>query len=187
MKKTIIVSGLLFFSFFSCEEKLPPRFVPEGGLRLVEVIASEGSDLAGNYMVTVLIAGQNVYEETFQDTVHVIGQVQIWLDRYPSYTATIPLSSAQIIQPTRMRGRILTIDPDEKFFLQVYWPLRLDDGSNLMDKLEFPESTAGSTVYAPPERIHILVELTLFTHLGFMHYGPVDFIMHPWKKVDLPE
>jgi hypothetical protein len=170
--------------FFSCEESLPPRIVPQNTLEITEIIANQEANNDGIF-IAVRIIGENKYVETFQDTVNVEGNIHIWWMKHPEIEANVPLDNRYFVEPTRIQGSILTIDPGGEFHLETRWYLNTDDGKNIIDLLDFSHSpVVGGIVTAAPEKFMLEVQLTLFKQTGLLRSKPLEFIFTGWKMAD---
>ena len=170
--------------FFSCEESLPPRIVPENTLAITKIFATQEASNAGIF-IGIRIIGENKYVETFQDTVNMKGNIHIWWTKHPEIEANVPLDNRYFVEPTRIQGSILTIDPGGEFHLETRWYLNTDDGKNIIDLLDFSHSPiVEGIVTAAPEKFMLEVELTLFKQTGLLRSKPQEFIFTGWKMAD---
>ncbi len=182
-----ILPYLLIFCLlllFSCEETLPPRIVPADTLQIIDVIATQGTDGTG-FVIVILIIGENVYEETFQDTVSLNGYAHIWWKKRPEIEAHVQLHNYNFTPENKMVGRILTIDPGQKFYIKTRWYLNTDDGENVMEYFTFKPTPDNNGYIHAPETFIIQVKATIFDQLGFMESDPVELEIKAWRKVDL--
>lgn len=179
----IIVCLLSAATLFSCHETLPPYSAPEHALILKPLIASQGVVGAGTIVVNVLIEGENRYEEVFQDTINVNGNLTIYWEDRPEYIRNIPLNNTQFLDPTPIQGRTLTLDPGEKFSMQVVWFLDTDDGLYIPDSLDYSDRLLNGILYANPETFIMKASMTLFNQLGLLETDPFEFILSGFGKV----
>jgi len=180
LKDSWLIFLVLLF-FLTCDESLPPRIVPQDTLEITAIIANQGAN-AGGIFVAINVFGQNNYEETFQDTVDVKGNIHIWWARKPEIEANVPLDNRHFTKPTRISGNILTLDPGEKFRLEALWYLNLDDGRYLINLLDFSNSSViNGIIIAKPEKFMVEVQLTLYEETGLLRSEPHEFIIEGWK------
>lgn len=177
---------ILVLVFFSCDEALPPRMVPQNTLAITDLIANqEAGD--GGIFVAIKVVGINRYGETFQDTVKVKGNVHIWWAKRPEIEAHVPLSNRHFKDPTRISGNVLTLDPGEEFHLETFWYCSTDDGTSIIDLLDFSDSpVVDGIVTAAPEKFVLEVQLALFEETGVLRSQPHEFIIKGWKRIEPP-
>ncbi|HKJ68373.1 MAG TPA: hypothetical protein VKA68_10495 [bacterium] len=174
-KSRIIKWGLycaVVVLFFRCEESLPPYGPPADVVRVTKlqaVTATEQlTDPEGRIRsyVIFLIDGINNYDDTLQDTAAVTGRLHVWFDADPSWTATLPLTNADISEPTDYSNGVLTLDPQEQFHLHTEWNLLSDDGTDILHELTSVDTVQQTgLVYAAPETLRFQVELSLFSQV----------------------
>lgn len=179
LKKIWYIFLLLIF-FFSCEESLPPRISPQNTLEITKVFIAQEAN--GGIFIAVKVIGENKYWETFQDTVNVNGNIHIWWTKHPEIEANVPLGNRNFVEPTRIQGNILTLDPGGEFHLETRWYLNTDDGRNIMDLIDFSNSPViGEIIIAAPEKFVLEVQLTVFKETGLLRSKPQEFIFTGWK------
>lgn len=177
---------ILVLLFFSCDETLPPRMVPQNTLEITEIIVNQEGGDAGIF-VAIKVVGVNRYGETFHDTVKVKGNVHIWWAKKPKIEANVPLSNRHFKDPTRISGNVLTLDPGEEFHLETFWYLYTDDGKIIIDMLDFSNSpVVDGIVTAAPEKFVLEVQLVLFEETGLLQSKPHEFIIQGWKRIEPP-
>lgn len=167
-----------------CDESLPTYQMPQNTLALTRVLAGQGTVGEGSIVLNILIKGENLYDEVFQDTVNIEGNVKIWWVRNPEFEANLPINNTQFIPPTPIHGRVMTLAPGGTFSLQLAWFLMLDDGRYLPEYLEYGNTDSNGIQHARPETLRIEVEMTLFQNLGLLQAEPVDFVLNGWRKVN---
>jgi hypothetical protein len=174
--------------FICCEESLPPRIVPQNTLEITDVLTAQEAEANGGIFIAILVVGENRYSDTFQDIVDVNGKIHIWWTRDPDVEANVPLKNGHFVEPTRIQGNILTLDPGEKFYLKTRWYLNTDDGRYFIDLADFSQSpNIGGIVTAPPEKFMLEVQLTLFKETGLLRSEPHEFIITAWKLANPTE
>lgn len=171
----------------ACEESLPPRVEPENPLVLTKMVANQGIYQAGPHMVFV-IEISNLYEETFQEEVNVHGKVTVWWERKPEIRTELEVTNSHFVPPTRLTGSVLTLDPGERCALKVYWYLQLDDGSSLLDLLDYSGAVpAGGLIQSKPERFVVEAEIKLFNQLGYLQSERLGFTFIGTKSAATPD
>ena len=181
--KNICYIFLSVIFFCSCDESLPPRIVPENTLAITKIFTAQETN--GGIYVAIKVIGENTYGETFQDTVKMKGNIHIWWAKHPEIEANVPLDNRYFVEPTRIQGSILTIDPGGEFHLETRWYLNTNDGKNIIDLLDFSHSPiVGGIVTAAPEKFMLEVQLTLFKQTGLLRSEPQEFILAGWKIAD---
>ena len=178
---------LIFMSVFvfSCDESLPPRIVPQNTLVISNIYISQGTDIRGIH-ISMLIEGENIYEDNFQDTVNVTGNIKIWWLRNPEISAKVKLNNFNFVEPTRIQGRVLTIDPNEKFYLEAKWYLDTDSDKYLIDLLDFTNNDIeGEITTAKPEKFAVKAQVIIFDQIGLITSDRYEFIFVGWKVVDI--
>ena len=182
--KSIWYIFVLIIVLVSCEESLPSRIVPENTLQITKIFIAQEANNDGIF-IAVRIIGENKYVETFQDTVNVEGNIHIWWAKHPDIEANVPLDNRYFVEPTRIQGSILTIDPGGEFHLETRWYLNTDDGRNVIDLLDFSNSpVVGGIVTAAPEKFILEVQLILFKETGLLRSKPQEFVLTGWKIAD---
>jgi len=184
MKKNIYILILcLILPVLSCDESLPPRIAPENTLQIVDIWASQMAN--GGIFVRFLIIGENLYEETFNAEVNVSGKLRIKWKRKPEKVATYDLNNSLFVEPTRIDGRTLTLDPGEQFYIAVSWYLNTDDGENIMDSLDFSDNNIqGNIITAKPEIFECETKVTVFDQVGLLISDVYEFTLVGWKMYD---
>jgi hypothetical protein len=166
---------------------LPPRIVPENTLHITDVFATQGTD-GGGLVLVVLIIGENIYEDTFHDTVSLNGYAHIWWKKRPEIEAHVSLHNYHFTTQNEIVGRILTLDPGDKFYIKTKWYFRTDAGNSVLDYFTFEENPDNNGyLHAKPETFVIQVKATLFDQLGFMESEPIEVEIKAWKKVELDD
>ncbi len=159
---------ILLMTALACEEKMPPRIEPQNTLAITNVLYTQGAYASGPFMEFVFII-TNLYEETFEGKVEIVGKAHVWMKKTPSIRATIAISNHHLAPPSNIVGDVLTIDPGGRCALKVYWYLLLDDGRNLLDLLDYSGSTAsGGLIRSKPELFVMDAEIKLFNQLGYL-------------------
>lgn len=176
----LIVAGILLLN---CEETLPPYTLPQETLILKPLIASQGTVGPGIPVINILIQGENQYEEVFQDTVSVKGELIIYWENRPDYIRSIPLNNTQFLEPTPILGRTMTLAPGEIFSMQVVWYLDTDDGLYIPDSLEYSDRLVNGLLYAEPITFVLQANLTLFNQLGLLQSEPFYFVFSGFGRV----
>ncbi len=175
---------ILLLLFVACDESLPLRIVPQNALEITRIIANQESSDAGIF-IAIDITGVNGYSETFQDMVTVKGNVHIWWARKPEVQANVPIGNQHFKPPTRISGKVLTLDPGEEFRLETFWYLDTVDGKNIIDMLDFSNgAVVDGLVTAAPEKFNLEVQLALFAETGLMHSKRHEFILKGWKLAE---
>ncbi|MBN2089574.1 hypothetical protein JW964_08165 [candidate division KSB1 bacterium] len=175
---------ILFLLFVACDESLPLRIVPQNTLEITRIIANQESGLGGIF-IAIDINGVNGYSETFEDTVTVKGNVHIWWARKPEVQANVAVGNQHFKPPTRISGKVLTLDPGEEFRLETFWYLNTIDGRNIIDMLDFSNSpVVDGMVTAAPEKFILEIQLALFAETGLMHSKRHEFILKGWKLAE---
>ena len=122
---------------------------------------------------------QNLYSETLYGKAVIAGRVEISFESRPDLTVTLPITE-QNLQPTTSYDpatEILTLDPQAKVWLKVYWNFRDNTGRMIYhDLTNFSTSNAtGRAFYRVfPENIHVRVYLQLYSQTS-MFEGDQDF------------
>lgn len=171
----------------ACEESLPPRVEPDNPLVLTKIIANQGIYQAGPHMVFVLEIS-NLYEETFQEKVTVNGKITVWWKKRPEIRKVLDISNNHFVPPTRLTGSVLTLDPGERCALKIYWYLQLDDGSSLLDLLDYSGAVpAGGLIQSKPESFAVEAEIKLFDQLGYLKSEQLTFSFTGTRSAVTPD
>lgn len=179
---SLVLSGMIIFS--ACDESLPPYEQPQNALAITDVFPAQGLVDPGIEILNIYITGMNLYEETFDDTVNVQGEVRIWWKRHPEITATLPLSNGNFVPPTPIRGSRLTLETNDLFYMKTVWSLYTDDGQYLIDLLNFSaHDVRGDYEYAKTETLVIEVELLVFRQIGMIRAEPVEYEFVGFRRV----
>ena len=181
MKKKYILLLMLAFvmTILSCDEAFPPRMVPSKIIVLRQALATYDVN-----NIDFSIVGENIYEETLQDTVDISGKIHLWWKKRSEIQAVIELTNQNfIVPPTRIiPPGILTMDPGERFFIKARWNLITDNGYNIIDLLEFPpELIVNNISKSKPEVFIFNVELNLFDQATKIELKYIEFTYQAWK------
>ncbi|NQT27445.1 hypothetical protein HQ585_18980 [candidate division KSB1 bacterium] len=171
LMKIIVLSVLLTtcFTLISCNESLPLYEQPENSLAITRVLASQGLVEPGIPILYIVIEGMNQYEETYDDTVNVQGELRIWWERHPELSATLLLSNANFIPPTPIHGSRLTLDPNQTFAMKTVYYFFSDDGQYIVDLLDYSANDIrGDYQYAKPETFIMKVDLLVYKQIGMI-------------------
>ncbi|NLP09026.1 hypothetical protein GX408_01380 [bacterium] len=175
---------VLLLTALSCEEKMPPRIEPQNTLAITNVFYAQGIYDSGPFMEFVFII-TNLYEETFEGKVEIVGKAHVWMKKTPSIRATVAISNHHLAPPSKISGNVLTIDPGGRCVLKVYWYLMLDDGRNLLDLLDYSGSAAsGGLIRSKPELFVMDAEIKLFNQLGYLQSERMVFEFTGYKPVE---
>ena len=184
--RLLLFSCVILFQclMIACDESLPPYGKPEGTLVITRVLANQGTVGDGFPILNVYIEGLNQYEETFDDTVHVKGEVRIWWKDHPDVYATVSLSNSDFIGETPIQGTRLTLDPGAHFFMQTVWYFYTDDGRYVINLLDYSnEDVRGDWEYARPETFVVEVELLMFHQIGLIQSEPIEIEITGYRRV----
>lgn len=182
MKCRLLALLALSLLVLSCDERLPTYVAPANVLALrVTTIEQLNDHFAppGNQEVHLVIVGENVHDEVFQDTVDFRGSVRIWWKRKPGRFKTIFLSEKNLTDRTLVHNRKMLLVPGQQFSMDVLWNLRSDDGIYLpseMDFLKFRQRSCDPNVHcATPEEFVVEVSLNVFDRLGYIGAPAKEF------------
>ncbi|OPZ64611.1 MAG: hypothetical protein BWY83_03156 [bacterium ADurb.Bin478] len=179
-----ICSLVLLLTALSCEEKMPPRIQPQNTLALTNVFYTQGAYASGPFMEFLFII-TNLYEETFEGKVQIVGKAHVWMKKTPSIRATIAIGNHHLAPPSKIVGDVLTIDPGGRCALKVYWYLLLDDGRNLLDLLDYSGNAAtGGLIRSKPELFVMDAEIKLFNQLGYLQSERLVFEFTGYKPAE---
>ena len=186
MKNYIIISLLLIVLSinFSCNESFPSRIIPNNVIVLKHVSANYGR-FAQSYILFA-ITGENIYEETLQDTLAVDGRINIWSKKRAEFKANVPLTYLGGNYDERFPNQTLfTLDPEEVFYIQIKWFGQSTDGRNIFDLLEFPDDRIKDNMsYSIPETLYYDIHLKIFDQPNMEMYIESDLVFESWKQVE---
>lgn len=183
-----LLNGIIFllicFLIIACNESLPPYAPPENVLAITQIVATQGTIGSGTPILNMNLIGVNQYEETFEDTINANGEVRIWWQRHPEFSATLPLSNSHFVPPTPIRGSRLILDPGDTFHMKTVWFLISDQGEYLIDLLDYSQSDVrGDFEYARPETLMIEVDLMIYRQIGMIRSDPFAFEFTGYRAV----
>jgi predicted component of type VI protein secretion system len=166
----------------SCQESLPTYVAPTNVLALrVSSVEQLNDHLAppGRQAVHIVIVGENIHDEVFQDTVDIRGSIRIWWKRKPGRYKTIYLSEKSLTDRSLVHNRKMLLVPGQQFSMDAVWNLRSDDGIYLpseMDFLKLRQRYCDPNVRcATPEVFVIEVSLNVYDRLGYIAAEPLEF------------
>ncbi|MCI0706808.1 MAG: hypothetical protein L0Y80_04890 [Ignavibacteriae bacterium] len=155
--------------FASCDEQLPAYNDPEqllsgemSGLYEIGVNPAAENNMAAFFTVT------NIYDETLEDTVDIVGSIEIRSQRNPHIRRTIPISPDKLyagVQYYDPATKILKLDPGRSITFAVTWDFVVDDrGVDPRGELFifFGELVCEYRCYAMPEELVLTGEVILF-------------------------
>lgn len=165
-----------------CEERLPVYSDPVDVMR-VSVAAVEQLDdhLAppGRQMVRIILQGVNAYDEPFLDSVRIEGTMKIWWERQPHRFRHIPLTQADLVDPSLVNNGKMLLVPGQTFSMEVFWNMRSDDGVYLPALMNFAWLTrricAPNIACADPETFVIETTLNVYDRIGVLQAPPARF------------
>jgi len=168
-----------------CEESLPSYESPVDLLAIRKMEASVGGVERSSLIID--IRGVNNYDDTLQDTVRVTGTLDVWFPSHEDWRITIPLTNADLKPPSRLIGRLLTIDPGDTFRLQASWDLVSKSGQDILPHIPdeyFYEKTG--THYTQAEQIKYQASFSLFRQAGYMESAVQEYQFKGFWK-DTPQ
>jgi len=176
---SVALSALLSLS---CEESLPSYVAPTNVLALRVASVDQLNDhLAppGNQAVHIVIVGENIHDEVFQDTVNIRGSMRIWWKRRPGRFKTIFLSEKSLADRSLVHNRKMLLVPGQQFSMDAVWNLRTDDGIYLPSEMDFAKLRQRycdpNVRCATPEEFVIEVSLNVYDRLGYIAAAPREF------------
>lgn len=162
----------IFLILMKCEESLPSYQSPSDLLAIRQMQAEVGGVERSTLVFD--IKGVNNYDDTLQDTARVSGTLDVWFPSHENWRITLPITNADLKPPSRLIGRLLTIDPGDTFRVQVSWNLLLQSGEDILVQIPddyFYEKTG--THYTKAEDLKYQASFTLFRQAGYME-SPVQ-------------
>ena len=185
--KSRILLLILVASLLACEESLPTRQEPQNPLAITNVIYAQGMYSTGPFMEFLFLITNN-YEETFQAEVTVTGHVTVWWKKRPDTRITLDLGNQHFVEPSKINGKILTIDPGSFCTLKIYWYLQLENGASLLDLLDYSDSVpSGGLIKSKPETFVMEAGIKLFDQTGYLQSKPLTFTFVGYKQAANPD
>lgn len=166
----------------SCEETLPTYTPPQNVLALrVTTVEQLNDHIAppGRQQVHLILVGENIHDEVFQDTVNFKGSMRIWWKRKPGRFKTIFLSEKNLTDRSLVHNRKMLLIPGQQFSLDATWNLRGDDGVYLPSEMDFSKLRQRycdpNVRCATPEEFVVEVSLNVYDRLGYISAPPREF------------
>lgn len=170
----IMITGLAALSL-TCKESLPQYVEPTNILSVkVTTIEQLNDRIAppGRQVVRIVLTGENIHDEVFQDVVNIKGSIRIWWQRKPTRYRTLYLTQAQFTNKSLLHDGKLLLVPGQQFTMEVFWNLKSDDSLYLPSEMNFAEARKRSCDYniicADPEKFVIESSLNLFDRIGYI-------------------
>ncbi len=181
MKCNLLTAGLLVF-LAACNESLPTYAPPQNVLALRVTTVEQLNDHVappGRQEVHLVVVGENVHDEVFQDTVDIRGSMLIWWKRKPDRFRTILLSEQNLSDRTLVHNRKMLLTPGQQFSMDVVWNLRTDDGIYLVSEMDFTKLRQRycdpNVRCANPEEFVVEVSLNVYNRLGYIAAPSKEF------------
>ena len=174
MLRSLFLPGICFI--LACNESLPSRVIPETTLEIHSFTVSQGLDASGRFVMPMRISIRNVYDETFEDSVRVYGQIHAWWKRRPEVDATLRVGNGNLAPQSKIQNGILKLDPGEDIFVDHLWYFFTDDREDILDKLDYSQNDIrGNFIYAEPDTFIFDAVIKLYGQLGPLFAQPVKF------------
>ena len=180
--KHYIAIGLCAALSLTCDESLPTYVFPERVLSLdVSVIETLNDRIAppGQQVVHLVLAGENIHDEVFQDKVDIKGSIRIWWKRNPNRFRTIYLSEKNFVNPAQIRNGRLTLVPGQQFLMETYWNVKSDDSTFLPREMNFARLRSRvcdfNVACADPEVFVIEASVSVYDRIGYVAAPPREY------------
>lgn len=168
----IIVCAVLSLT---CKESLPVYMFPQNILSLKVVAVEQLSDRIAppdHQMVRFVIAGENIFDDVFQDSVDFKGSLRIWWRRKPERYRTIYLTQKNLINRELVHNGKMLLVPGQQFEMEAYWNLKTDDSLYLTSQMNFAYIGRRVCDYnvacADPEEFVVEASLNAYDVLGYI-------------------
>jgi len=173
---------LCAFVSLTCEESLPiyeqPQNVLAVNVSLVEQLADRIAR-PGRQVAHIVVVGENIHDEVFQDSVNIRGTMRIWWQRKPGRYRTIYLTEQNLVERNLVRNGKMLLIPGQQFTMDTYWNLKSDDSLYLPTEMNFARLTQRVCDYniacSDPEVFVIEVSLNVFDRIGYVLAPPKEF------------
>ena len=165
-----------------CDESLPVYVFPDRVLSLKVSLIEQLNDHEAppeHQMMHLVLIGQNIFDEVFQDSVDIHGSVKVVWKRKPTRHSTISLTSLNLTDESLIVNGKMTLLPGQQFALNVYWNLTSDDGIYLPFEMNFSNTATRlcgyNTICSDPEDFEFDASLLVFDRIGTIKAPPKDF------------
>ena len=129
-----LLTLLVIFAQFGCDEVLPPRDEPQQFLVTTAIgvdgaLIYHGGALDGNGGALLLTA-KNVYSEVLQGDERIRGNVDVWMRDFPDKRAAVLATKSNLTNPNLVRANLVTLGPDTTATLLKRWEHQVTAGTD---------------------------------------------------------
>lgn len=186
INKLLGLTSFFFLALFfiSCDESLPTRSVPENTLAIQSFTVSQGLAGNGRFILPMRITIRNIYDETFEDSVLVNGQIRAWWKAQPTVGATLRVGNGNLAPQSKLRNGVLKLDAGEDIYIDQTWFFFTDNNEDILDKLDYSQNNIqGNFIYADPDTFVFEAVVRLYGQLGPLVSSPVEFEVTGMKRL----